>query len=214
MKSDNEWIASHRGLAVHCAHRFMGRGIASEELIAQAQEAMLLAKERFEESRGVSFATYAVPYMLSALRALCQNATPMRVPRREMRMLATAYAMRDKLRHKLLREPTMSELASALGIASETLSVMLSARQRMQHITSLQADTGQVVRDPDGSFEDFVLLKEVIASLPRPYAQVLWLRFARGYAQTEVAKRLGYSQSQLSRIEREGKRRLRIELSK
>ena len=63
---------AHYGLAVSCAKRFQGRGVAMEELIAEAEAALLYAASRFDEERGVRFSTYAIPVVLGALKDLCR----------------------------------------------------------------------------------------------------------------------------------------------
>ena len=61
----------------------------------------------------------------------------------------------------------------------------------------------------DEGFEDWVLLKDTLARLPSPYAQVLWLRFGQGWSQARLAERFGVGQPQISRWERRGKELLR-----
>ena len=93
----------HYGLAIHCAYRFRERGVPMEELIGEAEAALLWAASRFDESRGVRFSTYAVPVVLGALQELCRRAGPMHVPRAEGRILAQAHKARQALRERLQR---------------------------------------------------------------------------------------------------------------
>ena len=88
----------HYGLAVYCARRFTGRGVPMEELIGEAEAALLFAMSRFDENRGVRFSTYAIPVVLGALRELCRRAAPMHVPRSEQRILTQADRARAALR--------------------------------------------------------------------------------------------------------------------
>lgn len=197
----------HYGLAVSCAKRFMGRGVPMEELIGEAEAALLWAAARFDRERGVRFSTYAVPFVLGALRDLCRRATPMHVPRAELRILSAAESARQRLLERNGREPSVAELARAVGVDSARLGEMLAARERMRHA---EGDVDE--RDfsaPDGGFEDFVLLKDAVLRLPKPYAQVLWLRFGAGHSQAEIACRFGVGQPQVSRWERQGRELLR-----
>lgn len=196
----------HYGLAVYCARRFAGRGVPMEELIGEAEAALLYAASRFDEERGVRFSTYAVPVVLGALRELCRNASPMHVPRGEARVLALADAARSQFLRQQCREPTVAELAQTLRISAERLGEMLSARDRMQ---SAQGDADLSRAGGDDGFEEAVLCREVIRSLPKPYAQVLWLRYGLGLNQTEVAQRFGVGQPQISRWEKQGREKLR-----
>ena len=86
----------HYGMAVCCARRFQGRGVPMEELIGEAEAALLWAASRFDENRGVRFSTYAVPVVLGALRDLCRRAQPMHVPRSDLRLLSAAQRARER----------------------------------------------------------------------------------------------------------------------
>lgn len=198
---------AHYGLAVYCARRFLGRGVPREELIGEAEAALLWAASRFDPRRGVRFSTYAIPFVLGALRELCRRAEPMHVPRAEARILSAVESARGELRAREGREPTVSELALAVGVEPGRLGEMLAARDRMRR-TDGTVDA-QVISAPDGAFEDWVLLKDALSRLPSPYAQVLWLRFGMGLPQAELARRFGVGQPQVSRWERRGKELLR-----
>lgn len=196
----------HYGMAVYCARRFQGRGVPIEELIGEAEAALLWAASRFDESRGVRFSTYAVPVVLGALRELCRRAQPMHVPRSELRVLSAAQRARETFCQANGREPSLRELAQAVGVDAQRLGEMLAARERM---LSAESDPDWSTAKAEDGFEDWVLIKDAIRSLPRPYTQVLWLRCVLGVPQSEVARRLGVGQPQVSRWEKRGKELLR-----
>ena len=123
---------AHYGLAVYCAKRFFGRGVPREELIGEAEAALLWAAARFDARRGVRFSTYAIPFVLGALRELCRRAGPMHVPRAEARILTAVESARGKLNAREGREPTVRELAQAVGVEPGLLGEMLAARDRMR----------------------------------------------------------------------------------
>lgn len=196
----------HYGMAVYCARRFQGRGVPMEELIGEAEAALLWAASRFDESRGVRFSTYAVPVVLGALRELCRRAQPMHVPRSDLRVLACAQREREAFCQAHGREPTISELSQAVGVDAQRLGEMLAARERMQ---SAESDPDWSNAKTEEGFEEWVLLRDAIRSLPSPYTQVLWLRCVLGVPQSEIARRLGVGQPQVSRWEKRGKELLR-----
>lgn len=196
----------HYGMAVYCARRFQGRGVPMEELIGEAEAALLWAASRFDESRGFSFSTYAVPVVLGALRELCRRAQPMHVPRSDLRILSAAQREREAFCQQHHREPAISELSQAVGVDAQRLGEMLAARERM---LSAESEPDWATAKAEDGFEDWVLLKDAIRRLPRPYTQVLWLRCVLGVPQIEVARRLGVGQPQVSRWEKQGKALLR-----
>ncbi len=199
----------HYGMAVYCARRFQGRGVPMEELIGEAEAALLWAASRFDESRGVRFSTYAVPVVLGALRDLCRRAQPMHVPRSDLRLLSAVQRERDRLCQESGCEPSVSQLAQAVGVDAQRLGEILSARERM---LSAEPDPDFSTARADDGFEDWVLLRDAIRRLPRPYTQVLWLRCVLGVPQAEIARRLGVGQPQVSRWEKRGKELLREDL--
>lgn len=202
MRSDER---EHYGLAVYCARRFSERGVPMEELVAEAEAALLWAASRFDEERGTRFSTYAIPVVLGALRELCRQNTPMHVPRSEQRILTEAERTRRQMTAALGREPGVQEIAAEMGISASSLGQMLCAQNRMRHM-ACDVDLGTIA---DGEeFENRVLCRDAIRSLPRPYAQVLWLRFVLGVSQAEAARRLGVGQPQISRWEKRGREQL------
>lgn len=210
-KSADRPERAHYGLAVYCARRFFGRGVPREELIGEAEAALLWAAARFDARRGVRFSTYAIPFVLGALRELCRRAGPMHVPRAEARILTAVETARGKLNAREGREPTVGELAQAVGVEPALLGEMLAAHDRMRRADG--ALDVQTASPAEEGFEDWVLLKDALARLPSPYAQVLWLRFAQGWSQARLAERFGVGQPQISRWERRGKELLRQALS-
>lgn len=206
-KSADRQERAHYGLAVYCARRFFGRGVPREELIGEAEAALLWAAARFDARRGVRFSTYAIPFVLGALRELCRRAGPMHVPRAEARILTAVEAARGELSAREGREPTVGELARAVGVEPSLLGEMLAARDRMRRADG--ALDLQTASPAEEGFEDWVLLKDALTRLPSPYAQVLWLRFAQGWSQARLAERFGVGQPQISRWEHRGKELLR-----
>ena len=207
MRSADRPERAHYGLAVYCAKRFFGRGVPREELIGEAEAALLWAAARFDARRGVRFSTYAIPFVLGALRELCRRAGPMHVPRAEARILTAVETARGELNAREGREPTVGELAQAVGVEPGLLGEMLAARDRMRRADG--ALDVQTASAPGEGFEDWVLLKDTLTRLPSPYAQVLWLRFGQGWSQARLAERFGVGQPQISRWERKGKELLR-----
>ena len=196
----------HYGMAVYCARRFQGRGVPMEELIGEAEAALLWAASRFDASRGVRFSSYAVPVVLGALRELCRRAQPMHVPRGDLRVLCAAQKAREAFTRTNGREPTVAELAKAMDADAHQLGEILAAHERMVN-AECEPDWGMAKAEE--GFEDWLLLKDALLSLPKPYRQVLWLRCVLNVPQNELANRFGVGQPQISRWEKHGKQLLR-----
>lgn len=212
MKSaDPSGDREHFGLAVYCAKRFAGRGIAMEELIGEAEAALLWAAARFRPERGTRFASFAIPFVLGALKDLCRRNMPLYVPRREIRILCAVDGLREEMRCIMGREPTVEELGEKAGVQPEKLASMLEGRERMRASVLSPAVVEEICAEEPG-FENRILLKDALRSLGKPYAQVLWMRFFAGLSQKEIALRFKVSQAQVSRWEKAGKKKLRAVL--
>lgn len=194
--------ASHRGLAVACARRFTGRGVAMEELISEAETALLEAASRFDPDRGARFSTYAIPFVLGALRDLCRKSAPMHVPRTDLKVLAAARCAHDALMQAGGREPGLCQIAEQIGVEPARLGQMVAAHQRMH---SASGD-GRIPEAWVDDFENRVLLRDALSRLPPPLPRVVRLRFVMGLSQQETARLLGVSQSCVSRWEGKARR--------
>ena len=195
----------HYGLAVYCAKRFQGRGVEMEELIAESEAALLWAASRFDESRGVRFSTYAIPVVLGALRQLCRQAAPMHVPRTDRQLLKAAQEVRQRILSDEGREPDVQRIARELNTDEERLAGMIAANERMR-LSSGALDASQA---PEEGFEDRVLLRSALHSLPPHCAQAVWLGAGLGLGQAEIACKMGVGQPQVSRWQKKGMELLR-----
>ena len=196
----------HYGMAVYCARRFQGRGVPMEELIGEAETALLWAASRFDETRGVRFSSYAVPVVLGALRELCRRSQPMHVPRGDLRILSAAQRARETFSQANGREPTVAELAKAIDSEAVQLGEILAAHERM---VNAECEPDWEMAKAEEGFENWLLLKDALLSLPKPYRHVLWLRCVLNVPQNELASRFGVGQPQISRWEKQGKQLFR-----
>ncbi len=178
----------HEGLVRACAHRFLGRGVAMEDLLQEARTAVCVAVQRFDSSRGVSFSTYAVPLVLGALRECCRRASPMYIPRREARQIGRA-----------LQEHPGESAGLTPDATAPALMQMLSAYRRMQ---SLTADPELAALAGEDGFEERVLLRQAVGQLGSPYNRVIALRYLCGLSQRETGRRMGAPQWQVCRWEK------------
>ena len=204
----NALCQQNLGLAHHCARRFVGRGIAYEELAQQAIAALLQAAQRFDVSRGLCFSTYAVPCVLGELKRFCERSSTAHIPRTDREAFRRAHREREAFLAREGREPTLPELAQALGETPEALGAVLSGAP------CAAAPLDDAMPDPQGGdFVDELLLRDVLDRLPPPMPRLLRLRCEQGLSQADVAARLQMTQVQVSRLERRAKELLRRQLT-
>lgn len=202
--------------------RFAGRGVESEDLFQIGSIGLWRACERFDESYGVRFSTYAVPLIIGEIRRYLRDYGQIKVSRRiRERALAVRRAAAE-LQTTFGREPTPQELAEATG---NTVDEVMQAIEATQAVHSLDEAIGhgdredllRIDRLEDGEAYDLqaidrVDLRRAMHLLSEEERAVLFLRFFTDLTQQEVADRLGTHQVRISRIERRALKQIREQL--
>lgn len=207
----DQLVEAHMGLAAYLARRFANRGQPLEDLTQVAALGLLKAVERFDPSLKVEFSTYATTTIVGELkRYLRDRGWAVRAPRRMQELYLTLSRVVDPLGQELGRSPTIGELAAEVGASEEEVLEALEAGQAYR-FASLDAPRsegeGDTVGEAMGGEDDELaraeqraLLAPMLAHLPARQRQIVHLRFFEGLTQSEIARRLGISQMQVSRL--------------
>ena len=214
-------IVSHVNLVRYIAAKFKNRGEPLDDLIQVGTIGLIKAIDRFDPSRGLEFTTYATPTIMGEIkRHFRDKGWTIRVPRRLQELSAKVNSATDELTARLQRSPSIGEVAEYLGTtADEVLEAMESSSAYSS--VPLEAQGGNEDDDApsvidryasvDGDLEasdDRIVLEEVIGEFPEADQQAIRMRFIDGMTQVEIAKRLGISQVQVSRMLRRALRRI------
>lgn len=202
------------------ARKFAGRGVETEDLEQVAAIALFKAIERFEPERGYRFVTYAVPTITGDIRNhLRDKGGLMRMPRDLRNRLYQLSREQERFELENQRSPTAIELARQMHIAPEELLALLNLRQQNETVSidlpvGEEGDTtlSDLLGDRDDSYErqeksDW--MGWILSKVNERERELLLLRYQDGLGQREVAKRMGVSQMQISRMERRVLARLR-----
>ena len=106
---------AHLGLVRLCANRFRESGIEYEELYSAGCLGLVKAANAFDPERGVCFSTYAVPVILGEIRRLFREGGSIRIGRRLQELSLRANRIAAQLRQQNGAEPTVRQIADALG---------------------------------------------------------------------------------------------------
>ena len=214
-------IVSHVNLVRYIAAKFKNRGEPLDDLIQVGTIGLIKAIDRFDPSRGLEFTTYATPTIMGEIkRHFRDKGWTIRVPRRLQELSAKVNSATDELTARLQRSPSIEEVAEYLDTtADEVLEAMESSSAYSS--VPLEAQGGNEDDDApsvidryasvDGDLEasdDRIVLEEVIGEFPEADQQAIRMRFIDGMTQVEIAKRLGISQVQVSRMLRRVLRRI------
>ncbi len=209
-------IERNLNLVRSIVHRFTGRGYEWDDLFQIGCIGLIKAIERFDPVFSVKFSTYAVPMIIGEIRRFIRDDSPVKVSRPLKELAYRVHRAQEKLQGSLGREPTIGEVAEELTLSPQEIAEALEA---VQPLASLYDQTyfedgdplhrmDQIGCDPghDVAAIDNLALREILSRLPPRERLVIKLRFFEDKTQTEIARLIGLSQVQVSRIEKQALR--------
>lgn len=221
----DELVEMYLNLVKYLASRFRNRGEPVDDLIQVGTIGLIKAIDRFDIERAVEFTTYATPTIVGELKRYFRDkGWAIKVPRRLQELSFKVNQAIDTLTQRLQRSPTVPEIADYLGVTSDDVLEALETSEAYNFV-SLETD-----RNGDGAdsfsileyigkddvlmsvVDDRTTLSAALKQLAPMEQQVLYLRFFQGLTQTEIARQLGISQMQVSRLLRKTLRVLRENL--
>lgn len=200
------FIESNLPLVHSLCKRFIGRGIEYDDLYQAGCVGLIKAADGFDESRGLCFSTYAVPVILGEIRRMFRDGGSVKVSRSLKELSLKITRIKAQLELKLSREPTVSELASELGVTPEEITEAQSAALPTVSLT-YESDDGVCEADvavagPEDLLTNKLLLQHAFKNLDNAEQQIINCRYFEYLTQNETAERLGLSQVQVSRAEK------------
>ena len=211
----NERIEQNLRLVHACAHRFDGRGIEYDELYASGCVGLVKAADRFDESRGFRFSTYAVPVILGEIRQLFRSGGSVRMSRSLQELRSRAMNICEAYRAAHSEEITVTVLADRLGVDVYQAAEALNASRSVLSLSG-ESDDADAPEIPVPSHEDGLTerlaLEQAIASLSEDDRCLITLRYYQHKTQQQTAKSLGTTQVQVSRREKKILMKMRMML--
>jgi RNA polymerase sigma-B factor len=194
-------VGRHLPLVRSLARRYAGRGEGLDDLVQVASLGLVAAARRYDPARGVPFVAYAVPTIDGELRRyLRDRCSSVRVPRREQECAAALRRAATDAAQRLGREASLDETADAAGISRERARDAIAATLAPAPLTALELRPSPDAEAEIESCEQRALVDELLEALDPDERAVIRLRFAGDLSQSEIAQRLGTSQSSVSRL--------------
>ena len=205
-------ISGNLRLVLSVVQRFAGRGESMDDLFQVGCIGLIKAIDCFDLNQNVQFSTYGVPMIAGELRRFLRDHSALRISRS---MRDTAYRVlqaKEKLCAAGGREPSVEELAAETGIPRQEIVFALDAIcEPVSLYEPVFSDGGESAcimdqigdsRNTDEQWLEQIALQEAIGRLTPRERHILALRFCSGRTQMEVAREIGISQAQVSRLEK------------
>jgi len=205
-------VAENVGLVWSIVRRFANRGYEMEDLFQIGSIGLIKAIDKFDSSYDVKFSTYAVPMITGEIKRFLRDDGMIKVSRSLKENAAKIRAFREKYLNIYGKEPTIEEIEEELKIAKDEILMALETGSEVESLykTIYQSDGSPIylidkltqTKDESENMIDKLALREVIASLDEREQEIIRLRYFKDRTQTDIAKELGISQVQVSRMEK------------
>ena len=214
-------VKDNVGLIWSVVKKFSNRGYDLEDLFQIGSIGLMKCIDKFDTSYGVKFSTYAVPMIMGEIKRFLRDDGIIKISRPLKEMANRAKYMQEKLQHETGRVPTIKELAAALNTDIEELSLSMEAGMEVESIYAVvhQGDGSPLylldkldVEKYDDNMVDKIALREIITKLAPKERQVIVMRYFQDKTQSQIAKEIGVSQVQVSRIEKRVLKTLKAKL--
>ena len=214
----DEMIQGNLKLVLSVIQRFSNRGEPLDDLFQVGCMGLIKAIDNFNTDLQVRFSTYAVPMIIGEVRRYLRDNNSVRVSRSLRDTAYKAIQVREKLSNELNREPRVEEIANELEMSKEDVVIALEAIvEPVSLYEPVYNEGGDAIyvmdqigdRNTPDSWMDEIMIKDSIKKLSQREKKILNLRFMLGKTQTEVAKEIGISQAQVSRLEKSALKRIK-----
>ena len=217
------YIKGNLRLVLSVIKRFSNSSENMDDLFQIGCIGLIKAIDNFDTTLNVKFSTYAVPMIIGEIRRYLRDNNSIRVSRSLRDIAYRAIYAKETYMKTNLREPTIAEIASEIGINKEMIVYAMDAIQNpvslFEPVYTEGGDTLYVmdqISDKKNREENWVedlSLLEAMKRLPDRERHIIDMRFFEGKTQTEVAQEIHISQAQVSRLEKNALRSMRTYLA-
>lgn len=214
-KEARDMLVTHNmGLVYSIAKRFANRGYEMDDIVSIGTIGLIKAIDKFDLNMDVMLSTYAVPMISGEIKRFIRDDGIIKISRSIKENGWKINQAKDYLSQKLKREVTIEEISKETGICTEDIVVAMEASKDVESIyqTIYQSDGNQIyvvdklaasAKESDhDKIMNHVMLEETMNILEEDEKTIIEMRYFQEKTQSEVAKILGISQVQVSRMEK------------
>ena len=207
-------IKQNNGLIWSIVKRFSGRGYELEDLYQIGCVGFIKSIQRFDVNFDVKLSTYAVPYTIGEIKRHIRDDGPVKVSRSIKELSIKIKELQKEYFYKKGEEISINQIAKELKIAKEDVVLAMESTNTIESIENStytnQKDGNSISlletlsnhQDEEELITNKLVVKQLIENLEERDKEIILLRFYKEKTQAQVAKILGITQVQVSRIER------------
>lgn len=208
-QAKDELVKANSPLIKSLIKRYLNKGIEYDDLFQLGSLGFVKAIYNFDESFNTKFSTYVVPMVIGEIKRFMRDDGAIKVSRAVKSQNIKINKYIEEFIKTEYRKPTYEEIAEQFNMdPAEVIFTMDSSKMPISIYTPAEDDDtkstfllDKYTTDSSDDMVDNLVLKEVLKNLNERDKQIIILRFFRDKTQTEIAKILGVSQVQVSRLE-------------
>jgi len=212
-------ITENMGLIWSIVRRFSGRGYEIEDLFQIGSIGLIKAVDKFDTSFDVRFSTYAVPMITGEIKRFLRDDGIIKVSRTLKETVVKVQRAKEYITKMDGHEPTIEEISKEIGVISEEIVMALEAGSEIESLykTIYQGDGNSILlidkieedKNANETLINKMVLSDLIKLLTPKEQKIIEMRYFDEKTQTDIAKELGISQVQVSRLEKKILARMR-----
>ena len=215
-------IQGNLRLVLSVVQKFSNRGENLDDLFQVGCIGLIKAIDHFDPNLNVRFSTYGVPMIVGEIRRFLRDNNPVRVSRSIRDLAYHSMQAREALQKECGREPKISEIAARVGAAPENVAMALESvvepASLYEPIYSDGEDCLTLVdqlHDATGeeSWISDIMFRDTVKALSARERRIIAMRYLNGKTQMQVAREIGISQAQVSRLEKGALRHIKEQIS-
>lgn len=208
MNKYEEIIKVNSGLIYMIMNKYF-KGYDKEDLYQVGVIGVIKAYNNYKNNHNTKFSTYAFKYIYGEMYSYINNIKSIKVSNEYVTLYKKIRTASNILSQKLMKEPSVNELAMFLEIDPFIIENVIKAMNKVDSLEKIVSSDGKnltlldTIRDNRDYYNiDYMLLNEEINKLESPYKELIYLRYFEDKTQSEVAGILGMNQVEVSRGER------------
>lgn len=206
-RAREELIRDNLALVKYIVKRFAGHGAEYEDLYQYGCMGLVKAVDRFDPGYDVQFSTYAVPVIMGEIRRYLRDDGPIHVSRTIHERARRVDEFMQAFEAEHARKPSVEEISTGLGMDGGDVLMALNARRSVRSLNEPVRGEGDLRlmdvlgTEPMEAVDKRLTLSKLLRDLSDEERLLIVRRYFKSHTQTQIARDMGISQVQVSRME-------------